>query len=212
LIEEGKDIKRIDIILDNHGLEFVYVIQLALNILLMYGCGKKDFKIYFHLKVWPIYVSDVIMSEYGNDVMNIKRQIIKNTPKSIDTVRTLVVFEENNQIIWQPDMFWNTHLPFRDMPKKLKNGFDASDLVIVMSDLNYRKLIEDRVWSCDTEIRDRIEYLSAPVLIVRALKSNSLINISPEDAKRYKEEYDSEWRTTGRLGIIQFVDMRRHTQ
>ena len=208
--KEYRNIKRIDIILDNYGLEFIYVIVLALNIMKYCG-GEEDFKIYFHLKVWPIYVSDVIKSEYGNDVDNIKEQIGK-MPKNENLLSDLLHLEEEDQIIWQPDMFWNTHLPFRAMPQKLKDGFAESDLVIVMSDLNYRKLIEDREWSCDTKIEDKIRYLSAPVLIVRALKSNSLISISPDQAREYKEKYDSEWRTTGQLGIIQFVDMRKDTQ
>jgi hypothetical protein len=213
LKNQRKHIKRIDIILDNYGLEFIYVIQLAMNII-KYCEDRKDITIYFHLKVWPIYVSDVVLSKYGNDVGNIKTQIRimskgKDKPFILQRLHSL---EKSKRIMWQPDMFWNSHLPFRNMPEKLKNGFDKSDLIIVMSDLNYRKLIEDRDWPCDTEIRDRIQYLSTPVLIVRALKSNSLINISLDKAKEYKEKYDSEWRTTGQVGIIQFVNMREHAQ
>jgi hypothetical protein len=210
LSSQNRNIKRVDIILDNYGLEFIYVIQLAMSIL--YCCDdRRNIKIYFHLKVWPVYVSDVIQSDFGDDVANIKSQI-GDMPQGKALSDNLDFLEESGQIIWQSDMFWNTHLPFKDMPEKLKAGFDESDLIIVMSDLNYRKLIEDRDWPCDTKTRDRIDYLSAPVLIVRALKSNSLINISHDEAKKYQEEYDSEWRTTGQMGIIQFVNMREHTQ
>jgi hypothetical protein len=211
LANQGKRIKRVDIILDNYGLEFIYVIQLAMNIIRCCAV-EKDCIIHFHLKVWPTYVSDVILSEYGDDVDNINRQIRDMSKSNVPLLSNLDFLEQSGQIVWQPDMFWNTHLPFKDMPEKLKKGFDISDLIIVMSDLNYRKLIEDREWSCDTEIKGRIEYLSAPVLIVRALKSNSLISITQDKAKEYKEKYDSEWRTTGHLGIIQFVNMREHTQ
>lgn len=196
-----KEINRMDIILDNFGFESLYTIILVINLIEL----KNVQEVYFHIKVLPIYVSDVIQSDYGDDVDDLL--------KALNNISELIFKKYKDveeRIHWEADMFWNMPIPFKSMPQNLLKKFSSSDLIIILSDLNYRKLIEDREWPCDTDIRKRINYFSAPILVIRALKSNILVGISKDQYMIHEKNAEScsEWRNTGEYGIIQFVNLR----
>ena len=192
-----KKLNRIDMIIDNTGVELICDIILALSLI---DAGLVD-DIYFHTKILPIFVSDTIISEYGND-----SELVNSKIKSInlDVYNKIVSLEKENRIKWCPNYFWNTPVPFNQIGKTLKRIFSSSDLLIIKGDLNYRRLIEDREWSHQTPILSIVNYLESPCLIIRTLKSNLIVDL-PKEEEDKAENIDQDWKTSGKYGIIQFL-------
>ncbi|MBN2303480.1 MAG: hypothetical protein JXQ72_03320 [Anaerolineae bacterium] len=58
--------------------------------------------------------------------------------------------------------------------------------------------------SCSLSFADVVRYLDAPVLALRALKSDPVVGVPAVVAARL-DGADSGWRTSGRYGVVQFA-------
>ena len=101
--------------------------------------------------------------------------------------------------------FWNSGSFLWEMPSTLKQAFSTARLVIFKGDINYRRAVGDTIWPSGVTYADAMSYFPAPVLALRSLKSDGLVGV-PAERTDPLDATDSNWRTTGRYGLMQFAN------
>ncbi|KAE9259025.1 hypothetical protein PR003_g34968, partial [Phytophthora rubi] len=76
--------------------------------------------------------------------------------------------------------------------------------VIIKGDLNYRRLLGDRLWPPSTPVEEAVPYFPTAFVSFRTLKSNPIVGI-PVDVVEKLEKEDPKWRYNGKRGTIQSV-------
>ena len=188
---------RVDILLDNAGLELVSDLALV-DCLLDSG---RAMAVYLHLKPHPLFVSDATAEDLQ------------------ETVAALTVADENDlrafgerlrgyldggSIRLRQDYFWTSPLPAWEMPANLRGALAAAHLVVSKGDANYRRLLGDRHWAFTTPFARIVSYFPAPLLALRTLKSEVVSGISAACVAQLNDEHPG-WTTSGRWGLIQFA-------
>lgn len=186
---------QIDFILDNSGYE------LSATLVLVYFLLENDLvkDINLHAKKYPFFVSDTTKEDINFILDIFKKHDNKNTQY---VAKKLEIFFGNNIKIFD-DSFWCEPLYFSD--ERIKNSLYRSHLVIIQGDLNYRRLIGDRLWAYDMDIKMLTKYFPTNVLIVRTLKSEVLVNIPLDKIKEISQK-NKKWLVDGSYGIIQLVE------
>ena len=188
--------KTVHIIVDNSGIELISDLILGAY---MIKEGRAE-KVEYHHNVLPIFVSDAIAADFDAALTAIKSKS-KEIGENIDKWRA------EGKILFSSNDFWNMPFPFKEMPKSLLDKFNSDDvgMIIVKGDLNYRRLIEDKKWRITKNIRSRVGYFKRPILVLRSLKSDTLIGMDRSVVKRYDREQPN-WKITGDYGMIQFIE------
>lgn len=183
-------------IADNTGTELAVDLALA-DALFDKGMSH----VTFHLKLHPTFVSDTTVpdmhvmlkamasGEHGEAI----EQLEKRLQKALDEGRMHLA----------PGAFWNSPYVLREMPERLANGFKGAALVIIKGDLNYRRMVEDRLWPTDTAFADVTAYFPAPLLALRTMKSDAVVGLASGLAEQLDRE-DARWRVNGKRGVIHF--------
>jgi len=174
----------IEIITDNYGLELISDIIFAL-LLLDFQFAKK---VVFHARVLPAFVSDVIVSEYGDDFKAILDYL--NTCKSdCKVVSKFQEYKNKNDIEIKPNLYWNMPDCYSEKNSCFKEIIPDNNktLVVVKGDLNFRRLLDDRDWLKKRSFKKRVEKLNASVLALRAIKSSLLVDVSKDWACTIKD-------------------------
>ncbi|WP_068472068.1 damage-control phosphatase ARMT1 family protein [Saccharicrinis aurantiacus] len=193
IVDQLPNLKQVDIILDNSGEELFADLLLA-HCLLTTANTKK---VVLHFKTMPYFVSDAQISDYDYLINSLKRN--SGLSQFASEIEMLV---NNNKLILTNDEFWSSGLLFREMPKALSQELSKSDLLVFKGDLNYRKLVDDRMWDCLTPTDDLINYLPTDALILRVLKSEVIVGLKEKDIP---SKEDNQWKYNGEYSIIDFV-------
>ena len=161
--ENTKEVRRVDIVLDNAGFE-LYVDLILAGFLLSTGLATQ---IVLHPKSIPWFVSDVLPSDFGallnaladpqkfyttpseNDFLDEKISE-PLSEKEISELSFLFqqwsTFHQGGQLIIRPSLFWTSAASYWRLPAvgtAVYNDLKESALVIFKGDLNYRKLTGD---------------------------------------------------------------------
>ena len=161
--ESNKEVRRVDIVLDNAGFE-LYVDLILAGFLLSAGLATQ---IVLHPKSIPWFVSDVLPSDFGallnalanpqefyttpseKDVLDEKR-LEALSEKDVSELSFLFQhwsnFHQEGQLIIRPNLFWTSAASYWRLPAvgtSVYNDLKESELVIFKGDLNYRKLTGD---------------------------------------------------------------------
>ncbi|CEG46881.1 Uncharacterized conserved protein [Plasmopara halstedii] len=189
----------VEFINDNCGTELLLDLALADHLLANGWCGTVN----FNIKVEPMYVSDATPADVHEHVEEMRRNI--RTPEIQALGERLADYIQKNQLVIRPDLFWNRYTYYWKMPTELHNRF-ASDatLVIIKGDLNYRRLLGDRLWPPSTPIEEAVPYFPTAFVSLRTLKSNPVVGI-PANIVEKLEIDDPKWRYNGKRGTIQSV-------
>jgi hypothetical protein len=196
LEELNQPARRLDFILDNGGVELAYDLALA-DFLLANSVASA---IHFHLKPYPIYVSDATVP----DVYGMVAFLASSADLAMSRLaRRLDGHLESGKLRLQTDLFWASPLSGWEMPPTLGRELGQSDLIVSKGDVNYRRWVGDRHWPFATPEGDVLDYLPAPVLFLRVFKSNVVVGLqlSQEEEVGLK---DPQWLYNGNWGIIQF--------
>lgn len=160
LKKEGKQQRRVDIVLDNAGFE-LFVDLILSGYLLATGLATE---VVLHPKNIPWFVSDVIpkdfqdllgaMSDprafYEKEDASEGKKVVPLSEKEVEDIQYL--FEHwselhgEGQLILRPNTFWTHSGSFWRMPKIAENLLEdlkESEIVMFKGDLNYRKLVGD---------------------------------------------------------------------
>jgi uncharacterized protein with ATP-grasp and redox domains len=187
-----------------HGQGIVHVVcdnfgtELAMDLVLTDTLLSQDIPVIFHLKMHPTYVSDAIV----NDVHHMVDWFAESGLTAL--AERLTDALERGQLRLAPDFFWNSSYFLNEMPPRIYNTFASSRVVILKGDMNYRRAVFDTIFPIDTPLSAIVDYVPAPLLALRTLKSDPVVGVPIELAQR-AEQAESTWRVNGRHGVIQFV-------
>jgi len=183
---------RIDIVLDNSGEELLHDIIFSCWVLQK----TKIAAVHLHFKTFPYFVSDALKSDFY-----FLLEVLAKSEKGKQFCALVNDYIANGKMVLHEDTFWTDTNDFLSPPERIKQIFANSGLIVFKGDLNYRKLVEDRHWNYDTDIRERIPHIQTNCLIIRVLKSEIItsLNTVPDTS-------NNEWMYNGKYGIIQLVE------
>ena len=188
---------RVDLILDNAGLELVYDLGLA-DFLLSSQVARE---VYFHLKSFPTFVSDATIAD-------VRQTVSFLVAEARPDVRALAVrlkgYLDDGRLHLQDGLYWTSPLSFWEAPSHMIEELSHSDLLISKGDANYRRLLGDRHWPYITPLADILCYLPAPLAALRVLKSEVAAGLKPGQPESL-DRTDPGWKTNGKWGVLQFV-------
>ena len=194
-LQRLSDARRVDFVTDNAGAELVCDLVLA-DHLLNAGAGH----VRLHVKEAPFFVSDATAADCHATVALLGRQ-----PEPAAGIgRRLGGALAAGRLRVQPHWFWNGPRHYPDLPEDVSGALAQADLILFKGDVNYRRLLSDRRWPPDADVAAIVDYLPAPALILRTLKSEIIAGLAPGQAAELARA-DPEWLTNGRRGVIQLV-------
>jgi uncharacterized protein with ATP-grasp and redox domains len=183
-------------IADNTGTEVALDLALADALL-----DNVAARVIFHLKMHPTFVSDATVPD-----MLLLIETMESGQHSEGTTRLGARLRSamgEGRLLFSPDFFWNSAYVLREMPERLHEVFKNAALVITKGDLNYRRMVEDRLWSADTPMAEVTGYFPAPLLALRTMKSDAVVGLRPGLAEQL-DTLDPQWRVNGKRGVMQF--------
>ena len=98
------------------------------------------------------------------------------------------------------------------MPADLARKLNDARLVIIKGDANYRRAVGDCLWEAHTPFSHALEYLDAPALCLRALKSDPVVGLPSAHTAKALDRIDPDWRVNGKRGLIQFKGQTSKSQ
>jgi len=189
----------IHVIADNAGTE------LTLDMVFCdFALGELRAPVVLHLKTHPTFVSDATIRDVecflGRDETPLfepgshtTRACIARLARALDT----------GQLVLRSHPYWNGPDSLWDMPNALARQFTGARLVVLKGDANYRRALGDAVWPTDTSFAALTSYFAAPLLALRALKSDPVVGL-PRDRAKELDRIEPSWRVNGRRGIASF--------
>ena len=180
------------IIADNAGSELAMDLLLA-DCLLRHALSR----VVICLKWQPTFVSDAT----PQDVWLMLAQMRRRAP---DLAERLDAAWQAGRLRCLPHPYWNSSVFLRDMPGSWRRLFDASSLVIIKGDANYRRAVGDCLWDAHTPFADVMAHLDAPALCLRTLKSDPVVGLPSASLAAQLDQVDPQWRVNGKRGLLQF--------
>lgn len=182
--------------MDNAGTEEAMDLVLA-DLLMREGIADG---VVLHVKALPVLVSDVITS----DVHAMLREMRERGGATSALSDRLKRAMETGRLVVVPDPFWNTDARWWELPPRLSESFSGAALVIGKGDANYRRAGNDAVWPLETTLAEAVGPFPAPLLLLRTLKSDTLVGV-PTERARELDGSEPDWRTNGTYGVIQYA-------
>ena len=189
---------RIDFMVDNAGLELVTDLALA-DYLLASGLAEQ---VRLHLKMHPTFVSDATIKD---GYYTARFLAVEEDQPTAALGKRLLGYLDEARLQLREHPFWTSPFAFWQLPDDLRGELGEAQLIISKGDANYRRLLGDRHWPYTTSFQTIMRYVPAPLLALRALKSELAVGLSAAQIKRLNDE-DPEWLVDGRWGVIQFVE------
>lgn len=193
--EQAAAPRQAHLIADNTGAE------LALDFVLIDHLLGNANAVTLHLKLHPTFVSDATAADASLMLARIESAQGMATRQLGERLRAAFA---QGRLRFAPDPFWNSPLFAWEMPPRLRAVFEGSALVIVKGDANYRRFVGDALFTPATAFETCIDYMPAPLLALRSLKSDSVLAITAEQTAALNLA-DTAWRTNGKRGVIQFT-------
>ncbi|CAI5724663.1 unnamed protein product [Hyaloperonospora brassicae] len=184
---------------DNSGAELLLDLALADHLLARGWCGK----VTLNVKVEPMYVSDATPADVHEHIAEMQRETRTLEVQALG--KRLATYVKTDALVIESDIFWNRYTYYWDMPMALQTRFAReATLVIIKGDLNYRRLLGDRLWPPSTPVEEAVPYFPTAFVSFRTLKSNPVVGIPPDIVAKLDKE-DPKWRYNGKRGTIQSV-------
>ena len=183
------------IIVDNAGSELTMDLVLT-DFMLQHVTDR----VILHVKAHPTFVSDAIPQDIWMTLSE-----MRSHGHSADALATRLTDAWNaGRLIIVPHPFWTSSHFMWNMPETLHRLLNSARLVIVKGDANYRRAVGDAVWKVNTSFAHVTQYLSAPVMCLRTLKSDPIVGLPSTETAKKLDEIDPQWRSNGKRGVIQF--------
>ena len=191
----GTHLERVDFFIDNAGFELLA--DLLLADFLLYE--KLVNQIIFHLKPFPIFVSDAMeedvletvdfLQEYGSSKICVFAKRVKS-------------ILHDNKLLLSSHNFWGQPLPLWEAPTDLMEVIKSSDLLVSKGDANYRRVLGDLIWDRFASLSYVLHWLPVPLLFIRILKSEIGLGFSRQRVNTIQTR-DPLWMQNGKWGLIQ---------
>ncbi|MEU1850715.1 damage-control phosphatase ARMT1 family protein [Streptomyces sp. NPDC019990] len=183
------------LVADNAGRELVPDLLLIAHLL----AGGRVGRAVLHVKPYPYYVSDATTA----DVVDALRRLTGARGAAAAHGRYLWSALADGRLVLRAHPFSSAPLPYEEMPADLCAEFASATLTIVKGDLNYRRLVGDRLWPPTTPFTDVTAYFPGPVAALRTLKSDVITGLDSRMETELVAAEDQRWRTSGTHALIQ---------
>ena len=195
--------KPVYIVADNAGSELAMDLVLSETLL-----RHVTPQVVICLKARPTFVSDATPT----DVWMILKEMEARGPKAAMLAKQLRSRWLSGQLRFLPHAYWNSSRFLWDLPADLERQLNEARLIIVKGDANYRRTVGDCMWSPHTPFNNVVDYLDAPALCLRTLKSDPLVGLPSAEAAEQLDRAEPDWRVNGKRGLIQFKPQTSNSQ
>nr|WP_328955607.1 damage-control phosphatase ARMT1 family protein [Kitasatospora purpeofusca] len=186
---------RVCVVADNAGRELLPDLVLIDHLL---TCGLAA-QVVLYVKPQPYYVSDATTA----DVLASVERLRTAPTRAAGTVgERLWQAMTNGALVVRTHPFFCAPLPFHDMPADLRTEFTGAAMTILKGDLNYRRLVGDRLHPPTTPFTETTGHFPTPVAALRTLKSDVIVGFDSETVARL-DSSETAWRTNGHHAVIQ---------
>lgn len=183
------------LIADNAGRELIPDLLLIAHLL---EHGRIE-RAVLHVKPYPYYVSDATTA----DVVDALRRLVRAPGEAAAYGRRLWSAMADGRLTVRAHPFSCAPLPYADMPDDLREELAAATLTVVKGDLNYRRLVGDRLWAPTTPFADVTAHFPGPVAALRTLKSDVITGLTARTEAALVTAEGQRWRTSGTHALIQ---------
>ncbi len=183
------------LVADNAGRELVPDLLLIAHLLDTGAVGHAV----LHVKPYPYYVSDATTA----DVLDALRRLTGAPGAAAGYGRTLWSAMADGRLTVRAHPFSCAPLPYAEMPGDLRAEFASATLTVFKGDLNYRRLVGDRLWSPTTPFADVTDWFPGPVAALRTLKSDVITGLAADTVAALDAAEGQRWRTAGTHALIQ---------
>ncbi len=191
----------VHIVMDNAGTE--QAMDLACSDMLLTEGVATD--IVLHVKMLPVLVSDVIPA----DMHDMLRAMRVRGGGAARLAERLAGHMQAGRLRMKADYFWNTDGRYWELPPHIERALSEAPLTISKGDANYRRATNDALWPLDTSMREALGPFPAPLALLRTLKSDTLVDVSPERAAELDVKHPA-WRSGGTYGVLQYASGQEH--
>ncbi|MGR6973429.1 damage-control phosphatase ARMT1 family protein [Streptomyces cynarae] len=183
------------LVADNAGRELIPDL-LLLDHLLTQGRVRRAL---LHVKTYPYYISDATTA----DVVDAVRRLTAAQGEAAAAGERLWTALAEGRLEVRAHPFSCAPLPYADMPDDLRAQFAGADLTVLKGDLNYRRLVGDRLHPPTTPFADATAYFPGPVAALRTLKSDVIVGLTSATEASLVAAEEQRWRTSGTHALIQ---------
>lgn len=183
------------IVADNAGSELAMDLVLV-DCLLGHSCDS----VVLCLKAHPTFVSDAT----PEDVWMMLCQMTGRGGRIAALSERLQNHWRTGSLRFLPHPYWNSSRFLWDLPAGYRGLFNTAQLVIIKGDANYRRAVGDALWPPHTPFADVLNYIDAPLLCLRTLKSDPIVGLPSAETAASLDQADPDWRVNGKRGVIQF--------
>jgi hypothetical protein len=183
------------LVADNAGRELVPDLLLVAHLLAEGRVGRAV----LHVKPHPYYVSDATTA----DVVDALRRLTSAPGAAAAYGRRLWAAMADGRLSVRAHPFSCAPLPYADMPDDLRAEFATATLTILKGDLNYRRLVGDRLWPATTSFQEVTACFPGPVAALRTLKSDVITGLDARTEAALDAAEGRRWRTGGTHALIQ---------
>jgi hypothetical protein len=150
-----------------------------------------------HVKPYPYFVSDAI-----TDDVTAALDRIESGPAAVATAaERLRRALASGRFTVSAEPVFCAPVPYREQVAELAAEVGGSGLTILKGDLNYRRLVEDRMWPPTTPFAELTDYFPTPLVSLRTLKSDVVAGLDPDQVRRLDATGD-DWRKSGRYAMV----------
>jgi hypothetical protein len=183
------------LVADNAGRELIPDL-LLIDHLLSHGQARRAL---LHVKAYPYYISDATTA----DVVDAVRRLAGAQGEAAAAGERLWSALAEGRLEVRTHPFSCAPLPYADMPGDLRAQFAAADLTILKGDLNYRRLVGDRLYPPTTPFADTTACFPGAVAALRTLKSDVIVGLDAATEASLTAAEEQHWRTSGTHALIQ---------
>ncbi|KAB1977127.1 MULTISPECIES: damage-control phosphatase ARMT1 family protein [Streptomyces] len=183
------------LVADNAGRELVPDLLLVDHLLRHGRAGRTV----LHVKPYPYYVSDATTA----DVLDALRRLTAAKGAAGEAGDRLWAAMSEGRLTVRAHPFSCGPLPYTDLPDDLRQEFAAADVTLLKGDLNYRRLIGDRLHPATTPFAAATAGFPGAVAALRTLKSDVVVGIAPAVEAALDAAEGDRWRTGGTHALIQ---------
>ena len=197
---QSGECRRVDIVVDNAGFEFVADLCLV-EFLLEARLAQR---VCLHVKDMPWFVSDVTQTDVDWTLAQLRASQDAPVARLGETLQRYIT---EKRVVVATHAFWTLPHSFSEMQSAapdLLEELQKSDLVIFKGDLNYRKLTGDRKWEYTCRFEETLGgFQPAALCALRTCKCDLVVGIDANKANTIKQISMSDL-VSGNLGFIQF--------
>ncbi|MEU0433468.1 damage-control phosphatase ARMT1 family protein [Streptomyces sp. NPDC006290] len=183
------------LVADNAGRELIPDLLLA-DHLLRHGRVERTV---LHVKPYPYYVSDATAA----DVLDALRRLTAAKGAAGEAGHRLWAALSEGRLTVRAHPFACAPLPYADLPDDLRKEFAAADVTLLKGDLNYRRLIGDRLYPATTPFAVATAYFPGSVAALRTLKSDVVVGLTSTVEAALDAAEGHRWRTGGTHALMQ---------